>query len=178
MVAAVENPHIVYSWLPISISMVSTNLGLCSTIVSVIEINPCINGPAQFKLMLFRIICIMEVELQDIRKDYINHVWLFVTPWTVALQALLSMGFSRQEYWVGCHFFLQGIFLTQGWNLGLLHCRQFLYCLSHDGSPWKDSSQIWVEGKKINENTKVSSLGDCNHDGAINKNTEHRKTCS
>ena len=26
-------------------------------------------------------------------------VWLFVTPWTVAHQAPLSMGFSRQEYW-------------------------------------------------------------------------------
>ena len=54
--------------------MVSTNLGLCSSIVYVIEINPCISGPTQFKLMLFRIICIMEVELQDIRKDYISHV--------------------------------------------------------------------------------------------------------
>ena len=28
-------------------------------------------------------------------------VWLFVTPWTVAHQAPLSMGFSRQEYWSG-----------------------------------------------------------------------------
>ena len=28
---------------------------------------------------------------------------------------------------------LQGIFLTQGWNLGLLHCRQIL-CLSRQGS--------------------------------------------
>ena len=27
-----------------------------------------------------------------------SHVWLFATLWTVALQALLSMGFSRQEY--------------------------------------------------------------------------------
>ena len=27
------------------------------------------------------------------------HVWLFATPWTVAHQALLSMEFSRQEYW-------------------------------------------------------------------------------
>ena len=26
-----------------------------------------------------------------------NHIQLFVTPWTVALQAPLSMGFSRQE---------------------------------------------------------------------------------
>ena len=28
-------------------------------------------------------------------------VWLFATPWTVARQASLSMGFSRQEYWSG-----------------------------------------------------------------------------
>ena len=36
---------------------------------------------------------------------------------------------------VGCHFFLLGIFPTQGLNLGLLHCRQILYHLSHKGSP-------------------------------------------
>ena len=30
---------------------------------------------------------------------------------------------------------LQGIFPTQGLDLGLLHCRQILYCLSHQGSP-------------------------------------------
>ena len=31
----------------------------------------------------------------------LSHVRLFVTPWTVAYQAPLSMGFSRQEYWSG-----------------------------------------------------------------------------
>ena len=36
---------------------------------------------------------------------------------------------------VGCHSLLQGIFLGQGLNMGLLHCRQFLYHLSHQGSP-------------------------------------------
>ena len=35
---------------------------------------------------------------------------------------------------VGCHFFLQGILLTQGSNPGLLHCRQILYWLSYEGS--------------------------------------------
>ena len=35
---------------------------------------------------------------------------------------------------VGCHFLLQGIFPTQGSNPDLLHCRQTLYCLSHQGS--------------------------------------------
>ena len=32
---------------------------------------------------------------------------------------------------VGCQFLPQGIFPTQGSNLGLLHCRQILYRLSH-----------------------------------------------
>ena len=31
----------------------------------------------------------------------LSHVWLFVTPWTVAHQASPSIGFSRQEYWSG-----------------------------------------------------------------------------
>ena len=31
--------------------------------------------------------------------QFLSHVQLFVTPWTVALQAPLFMGFSRQEYW-------------------------------------------------------------------------------
>ena len=31
-------------------------------------------------------------------------VWLFVTPWTVACKASLSMGFSRQESWSGLPF--------------------------------------------------------------------------
>ena len=35
---------------------------------------------------------------------------------------------------MGCCFLLQGIFPTQGWNLGLLHCRRILYHLSHQGS--------------------------------------------
>ena len=30
-----------------------------------------------------------------------SHVQLYVTPWTVAHQAPLSMGFPRQEYWSG-----------------------------------------------------------------------------
>ena len=34
----------------------------------------------------------------------LSHVRLFATPWTVACQASLSMGFSRQEYWSGLPF--------------------------------------------------------------------------
>ena len=43
-------------------------------------------------------------------------VRLFETPWTVARQVPLSMGYSRQEYWSGLHALLQGIFPIQGLN--------------------------------------------------------------
>ena len=38
----------------------------------------------------------------------LSHVRLFATPWTVAHQALLSTGFSRQEYWSELPALLQG----------------------------------------------------------------------
>ena len=43
------------------------------------------------------------------------------------------------------HSFFQGIFLTQGSNLDLLHCRQIAYPLSHQGSPaaWYVRGQNW-----------------------------------
>ena len=62
-----------------------------------------------------------------------SRIRLFATPWTIAYQASLSMGFSRQEYWSELPFILQEIFLTQGLNPGLLHCKQTLYHLSHEG---------------------------------------------
>ena len=36
---------------------------------------------------------------------------------------------------MGFHALLQGIFPTQGSNLGLLHCSRILYYVSHQGSP-------------------------------------------
>ena len=36
--------------------------------------------------------------------SHFSHVWLFVTPWIVACQAPLSMGFSSQKYWSGLPF--------------------------------------------------------------------------
>ena len=41
---------------------------------------------------------------------------------------------SGKNTGVVCHSLLQGIFPTQGLNLGLLHCRQILYYLSYKGS--------------------------------------------
>ena len=52
--------------------------------------------------------------------------WLFGTPWTVAYRLLHSWDSPGKSTRVGCHFLLQGIFLTQGSNPGLSHCRQTL----------------------------------------------------
>ena len=58
-----------------------------------------------------------------------------VTPGTVARQAPLSMGFSRQEYWSGLPFSPPGDRLDPGIEPMSPHCRQTLYHLSHQGSP-------------------------------------------
>ena len=55
---------------------------------------------------------------------------------------------ARILEWVVIPFSLQSIFLTQGSNLGLLHCRQILYHLSHHGTSLKLwnwlKTTIWV----------------------------------
>ena len=160
-----------------------------------------------------------QLALQHVLPSHISRVHLFATPWTIAHQAPLSMGFSRQEYWsrmpcplpgdlpdpgiqpttlnspalacglftssttweapcmlshsivsgslqphrlpqpgssvdgdspgrntgVGCHALLQGIFPTQGWNPGLLHCRLILYHLSHQGNTGKPQFSTLVK---------------------------------
>ena len=51
----------------------------------------------------------------------LSHVWLFATPRTVACQAPLPMGFSRQEYWSGLSFPTPGDLPDQGSNPRPLH---------------------------------------------------------
>ena len=61
----------------------------------------------------------------------LSRVRLFATPWTVAHQDPLSMGFSRHEYWSGLPFPSPGDLPDPGINPGLPHCRQTLYRLSY-----------------------------------------------
>ena len=56
-----------------------------------------------------------------------------ISVWKVKVKSLSHVRLGKGTG-VGCHFLLQGIFLTQASNPGLLHCRQTLY-LSHQGSP-------------------------------------------
>ena len=77
-----------------SIWMLSTNLSSNTLILfsfsfpwSSLLLNLCVEF---FSLLI--VLCLLS---------HLSHVWLFVTLWTVAHQAALSIGFSRQEYWSG-----------------------------------------------------------------------------
>ena len=72
----------------------------------------------------------------------LSRVQLFAIPWTVATRFLPPWDSPGKNTGVGCHFFLQGIFLTRGSNPGLPHCRQMLYPLSHEGSSLADSRHV------------------------------------
>ena len=73
-------------------------------------------------------------------RSHFNHVQLFVTPWTGAHQAPLSMGDSPGENTrVGCHALPQGISPTQGWNPHLLRLPHW----------WEGSLPLVPPGKPI-----------------------------
>ena len=48
--------------------------------------------------------CISSLPYMIVKVKSLSRVRLFATPWTVAYQAPLSMGFSRQECWSGLPF--------------------------------------------------------------------------
>ena len=62
----------------------------------------------------------------------LHSVQLFALPW--AAGSSVPGESPGKNTGVCCHALLQGIFSTQGSNLGLLHCRQILYCLNHQGN--------------------------------------------
>ena len=69
--------------------------------------------------------------------SHFSCIQLFATLWTVALQAPLTMGFSRQEDWSGLPWPPPGGLLTEGLNLHLLrplHQQAGSLPLEHPGS--------------------------------------------
>ena len=94
------------------------------------------NTLSVFSIIAFLCVCMLSC---------FSHVWFFATPWTVACQALLSLGFSRQEYWSGLPCPPPGGLLTQGSNsclLWLLNCHpsgyqmMSYYCGFWFALPW------------------------------------------
>ena len=59
----------------------------------------------------------------------------FSTPWAIAPRLLCPWDHPGKNTGVGCHFPLQGILLTQGSHVSLLHWQVDSLSLSHQGSP-------------------------------------------
>ena len=99
---------------------------------------------------LVTILCLPELELEKIVNSSVFTLWnamccvlsLSVVSDSLRPHGLWSSrilcpwGLFRLEYWSGLPCPPPGIFPTQGSNPGLLHCRQILYHLSHQGSQW------------------------------------------
>ena len=72
---------------------------------------------------------------------------LFQIPWTIALQAPLSVGFPRREYQSRLPFPSPGIFLTQGSNLCLLNCQVDSFMTEPPGKPY--IQDIYFQNHKV-----------------------------
>ena len=73
------------------------------------------------------LMCLMQI-LKHIRISLVTRLYLtLATPWTVAHQPPLSMGFPRQEYWRGLPFPSPSDLPDPGIKPGLLLGRQILY---------------------------------------------------
>ena len=72
----------------------------------------------------------------------LSRVRLLVTPWTVAHQAPLSLGFSRQEYW-------SGVPLPSPWSfLGIYKNDQTIYAVAHwvkNLPAMQETRETWVQ---------------------------------
>ena len=75
-----------------------------------------------------------KVKKERLKVKSLSRVQVFVTNGLQPTRFLHPWVFPGKNTGVGCHFLLQEIFPTQGLNPGLLHCRQTLYLLSHQGS--------------------------------------------
>ena len=115
-------------WEPIyllaAVAAAAKSLQSCPTLCDPIDGSPPgfpVPGILQARTMEWVAISFSNAWKWKVKVKSLSCVQLPATPCTAAHQAPRSMGFSRQEYWSGCHALLQGIFPTQGWNPHLLH---------------------------------------------------------
>ena len=74
----------------------------------------------------------------------LSRVWLFATPWTVACQAPLSMGFPRRKYWSGLPFPSPGDLPDAGIELASPAWQAESSPLSNQGSPRMTVGSIYL----------------------------------
>ena len=88
----------------------------------------CVKRKCSEIILMFLCVCVCVCVICSVESDSLQPRGLQPTRLLCPLNSPDNTG-------VGCHSLLQGIIPTQGLNLGLLHFRQILYQLSHEGSP-------------------------------------------
>ena len=83
-----------------------------------------------------------ELRVRKSEVKSFSRVRLFATPQTVAYRLLCPWDSPGNSTGVDCHSLLQGIFPTWGSNPGLPNCRQTLYRLSHQESPFSKKDPV------------------------------------
>ena len=91
-----------------------------------------------------------------------SHVWILWLHGLYPASLLCPWDFPDKNTGMGCHFLLQGIFLSQGSNPGLLHCRQILYWLSH-----QEAQNAYVLCLVIQSYPTLCDLMDCSLPGSF-----------
>ena len=92
----------------------------------------------------YLLVCISCVCSQSL-----SHVQLFMTLWAVSCQDSPSMHFLGRNTGAGCHFLLEGVFLTQRPNphpLLLLHWQVGFFTTELPGKPYKTLNSVRPEG--------------------------------
>ena len=85
------------------------SLQLCPTLCDPIDGSPPgspVPGILQARTLEWVAISFSNEWKWKVKVKSLSHIRFFVTPWTAAYQGPPPMGFSRQEYWVGCHCLL------------------------------------------------------------------------
>ena len=132
-----QRPRQVYHWVGLKINCIPDRYHLPPPLAAY-SLGTTLVGPTS---VVTQASVSREEELQSVSLSVMSNS---ATLWIVALQAPLSMGFSRQEYWNGLPLPSPRDLPNPGLNPGLLHGRQIIYSLSQQGSPknYKNLLQI------------------------------------
>ena len=124
----------------------------CLTLCDPIDGSPSgspVPGIIQARILEWVAISFSNAWKWKVKVKSLSRVWLFVTPWTAAYQAPLSMGFSRQEYWSGVPLpspvLITGGCLSPLWSLST-RCQKQRPPLP---TTWRSKmSPRWLRGKE------------------------------
>ena len=95
-----------------SAAAAAKSLQSCLTLCDPIDSSPPgspVPGILQARTLEWVAIAFSNAWKWKVKVKSLSYVQFLVTPWTATYQGLPSMGFSRQEYWSGCHCLLQFI---------------------------------------------------------------------